>query len=49
MVLVSSYLHFDETYSFKDLELEKYSATFMTVMIIISLIITPIAFIYLVT
>ena len=49
MVLISTYLQFDSTYTFKDLEHEKYSTIFATVMIIFSLVVTPIAFIYLVT
>jgi hypothetical protein len=36
MVLVSSYIQFNDIYTFKDLELEKYSVTFMNVMIIFS-------------
>ena len=49
MVLVSTYLQFDTTYTFAELEKEEASATFITIMIIFSLVITPIAFIYLVT
>ena len=49
MVLISTYLQFDSTYTFKDLEHEKYSTIFAIVMIIFSLVLTPIAFIYLVT
>lgn len=49
MVLISSYLQFDDTYSFKDIESQKYSAIFASILIVFSLIVTPIAFIYLVT
>jgi len=49
MVIISIYLQFDETYTFKDLKSEKYSAIFATFMIVFSLVLTPIAFIYLVT
>jgi hypothetical protein len=49
MVIISIYLQFDDTYTFKDLESEKYSATFAVFMIVFSFVVTPIAFIYLVT